>query len=61
MPIQFEDLTLFSLSELEDKLSVKRKTLLAYIREGKLKARKIGREQFVTEQNFLDFLEAKES
>ena len=59
MPIQIEGQTIYSLTELEKTLSVSKKTLRTYIREGKLKARKVGREQFVTEKSLVDFLEAR--
>ena len=61
LPVQIEDLTVYSLSELESELGVTRKTLRTYIREGKIKARKLGREQFVTKQSLVEFLEAKNS
>ena len=61
MPITIEDQTVYNLTDLESRLHVSKKTLRTYIREGKLKARKIGREQFVTEKNLVDFLEARES
>jgi excisionase family DNA binding protein len=59
VPIQIEGQTIYSLTELEKTLSVSKKTLRTYIREGKLKARKVGREQFVTEKSLVDFLEAR--
>ena len=59
MPIQIEGQTIYSLTELEKTLSVSKKTLRTYIRERKLKARKVGREQFVTEKSLVDFLEAR--
>ena len=59
MPIQIEGQKIYSLTELEKTLSVTKKTLRTYIREGKLRARKVGREQFVTEQSLVNFLEAK--
>lgn len=49
----------YSLKELEDNLKVSNRTLLRYIKSGKLKAVKIGGKYVVSESNYNDFISAK--
>lgn len=50
---------LYSLKELEDNLKVSNRTLLRYIKAGKLKAVKIGGKYVVSESNYSDFISGK--
>lgn len=51
-----ENIKLYTLKELEELLSTSYRTLLNYIKEGKLKAVKIGKSWRVTEENLKAFL-----
>lgn len=51
-----EKLKLYTLAEIEPILGVTRRTLLEYIKSGKLKAVKIGNKWKVSEENLKDFI-----
>lgn len=51
-----EQFKLYTLTELEDILGVTHRTLLDYVKQGKLKARKIGGKWKVTEENLKLFI-----
>jgi len=48
---------LYSVEDLVGMLNISDKTVRAYLREGKIKARKIGLRWFVTEKNLEKFIE----
>lgn len=48
----------YDLDELCEVLKLNKQTLRIYIREGKLKASKVGRKYIITEENLKEFLEA---
>lgn len=54
-----DTLKLYTLQELEGLLEVTTRTLLQYIKEGKLKAVKIGGKWKVSESNLQDFINGK--
>lgn len=51
-----EKIKLYSLKEVSEITSVSRKTLWHIVKEGKLKAVKIGREYRISEANLLKFI-----
>jgi len=53
---QVNGISMFSLRDLEDQLPVSYWGIRNYIRDGRLKAVKIGRAYWVSEQNLADFL-----
>lgn len=55
-----ESFKLYTLSELEDILGVTHRTLLEYVKKGKLKARKIGGKWKVSEGNLKLFINGEE-
>ena len=60
MPIQLGDLKLFSLQELSKKLNITTVTLRAYIRQGKLRARKLGTRWYFTEEALREYFDSPE-
>lgn len=56
MPKKIGDITLYTLEELSQKLDVTLVTLRAYLREGKLRGRKIGGRWHVTEESLRAYL-----
>lgn len=54
-----DTIKLYTLQELEGLLEVTTRTLLTYIKEGKLKAVKIGGKWKVSESNLQDFVNGK--
>lgn len=57
MPIQFKDKELYSVKELEKILPITPLTVRAYIRKGKIKGSKIGKNWYVKKQDLEAFLE----
>ena len=57
MPIQFKDKELYSVRELEGILPITPLTIRAYIRKGKIKGKKIGKNWYVKKQDLEAFLE----
>ena len=57
MPIQFKDKELYSIKELELILPITPLTIRAYIRKGKIKGSKIGKNWYVKKQDLEAFLE----
>lgn len=55
-----EQFKLFTLTELEEILGVTHRTLLEYVKQGKLKARKIGGKWKVTEENLKAFINGED-
>lgn len=56
-----EEFKLYTLTELEGILGVTHRTLLEYVKQGKLKARKIGGKWKVTEANLKEFINGAEN
>lgn len=55
MPRKIGSLTLYSIDDLHEKLGVSKMTLRAYLREGRLKGRKLGVQWYVTEEAIKDY------
>src|SRR5690625_4268593 len=55
MPRKIGSLTLYSVDDLHELLGISKMTLRAYLREGKLKGRKMGVQWFVTEEAIRDY------
>ena len=55
MPVVIGDLRLYTLDEIEEKLSVSRRTLWGYIKSGKLTAVKFGSKTYVTEKSLQEY------
>jgi excisionase family DNA binding protein len=47
---------LLTVEDITSRLNVSDQTLRRYIREGKLKARKVGRQYYITKENFIKYL-----
>jgi excisionase family DNA binding protein len=56
MPIQVEDITIYSVKEISDILGITQVTIREYIRQGKLRAKKIAGEWRITGESLRDFL-----
>ncbi len=57
MPIQIGQLRLYDLEELSEKLQINIRSLRKWIREGKIKAKKVGVKYYVTEQSLNEYFE----
>ncbi|MGM0505592.1 MAG: helix-turn-helix domain-containing protein, partial [Bacteroidota bacterium] len=57
MPRNVGDLTLYSIDDLHELLGVSKVTLRMYLREGKLRGRKLGVKWFVTEEALRDYFD----
>jgi excisionase family DNA binding protein len=55
MPRKIGSLTLYSIDDLHEKLGVSKMTLRAYLREGRLKGRKLGVQWYVTEDAIKEY------
>lgn len=53
---EIQGIKFFTTLELASKLQVTPQTVREYIKQGKLKAQKVGRSFLVSEKNLLDFL-----
>lgn len=60
MPKEIGDLTLYSVSELAETLDVQEKTIRRYLRDGKLRGRKMARRWYVTEEALRDYFQQPE-
>jgi excisionase family DNA binding protein len=60
MPKKIGDLTLYSVDDLHELLGLSKMTLRAYLRDGKLKGRKLGVQWFVTEEAVRAYFEESE-
>ena len=56
MPIEIADVKLYSVDELSEALKVTSFSIRGYIRDGKIKAQKIGGRWYVAEENLHRFL-----
>jgi len=55
MPRKIGSLTLYSVDDLHEMLGVSKMTLRAYLREGRLKGRKLGVQWYVTEDSIREY------
>jgi excisionase family DNA binding protein len=58
VPVKLGDLTLYTLKELSKKLNITTVTLRAYIKEGRLKGRKMGTRWYISEDALREYFEA---
>ena len=58
MPIEMNDKKLYTLLEVSKLLEVTHLTIRNYIKKGKLKAQKIGKSFFISEDSLIEFLQA---
>jgi len=54
MPIKIKDIEFYDLEETSERMNLTVKVLRRWIREGKLKAKKVGIKYYVTEEQMLD-------
>lgn len=57
MPKQLGNLTLFSVDDLHEQLGLSKMTIRAYLREGKIRARKLGVQWYVTEEALREYFD----
>lgn len=57
MPKKIGSLTLYSVDDLHEMLGISKLTLRAYLREGKIRARKLGVSWYVTEEAIREYFE----
>lgn len=55
MPKQVGNLTLYSVDDLHEQLGLSKMTIRAYLREGKIRARKLGVKWYVTEEALREY------
>ena len=60
MPKKIGSLTLYSVDDLHELLGISKMTLRAYLREGRLKGRKLGVQWYVTEDAIRDYFNVEE-
>ncbi len=60
MPRRIGNLTLYSIDDLHEILGISKMTLRAYLREGKLRGRKMGGKWFVTEESLRSYFDDPE-
>jgi len=60
MPKKIGGLTLYSVDDLHKQLGLSKLTIRAYLREGRLKGRKLGVQWFVTEEAIREYFEQPE-
>lgn len=58
MPKKIGDLTLYSVDDLHELLGISKLTLRTYLREGKIRARKLGVSWYVTEDAIREYFDA---
>ena len=58
MPIQVEDITVYNVKEISELLGITQVTIREYIRQGRLRAKKIAGEWRITGDALRDFLSA---
>lgn len=61
MPKEIGSLTLYSVDDLHETLGLSKMTIRAYLREGKLRGRKLGVQWYVTEDALREYFEAPAS
>ena len=60
MPVKIGDLELYTVDELSELMEVQERTIRKYLREGKLKGRKLARKWYVTEESLHAYFEQPE-
>jgi len=55
MPVVIGDLRLYTLDEIQDKLSISRRTLFTYIKTGRLRAQRFGSVTYVSEEALKEY------
>jgi len=60
MPIEVGDLKLYDVKELADLLSIQERTIRKLLREGRLKARKLARKWYVSEDSLKEYFSQEE-
>ncbi|TVR15131.1 MAG: DNA-binding protein [Balneolaceae bacterium] len=60
MPKKIGSLTLYSVDDLHELLGISKMTLRAYLREGRLKGRKLGVQWYVTEESIRNYFAEEE-
>lgn len=55
MPRKIGSLTLYSIDDLHERLGISKMTLRAYLREGRIRGRKLGVQWFVTEEAIREY------
>ena len=61
MPKKIGNLTLYSVDDLHDILGISKLTLRTYLREGKIRARKLGLNWYVTEDAIKEYFDAPQA
>jgi excisionase family DNA binding protein len=57
MPTIIENIKFYRIPEVAETLQVTPQTVRAYIKQGKIKAKRIGRYILITERNLMEFLQ----
>jgi len=60
MPKNIGDLKLYSVEELSELLEIQETTIRRYLRDGRLKGRKLARRWYVSEESLADYFRAEE-
>ena len=55
MPVVIGDLRLYTLDEIQEKLSISRRTLFTYIKTGRLRAQRFGSVTYVSEEALKEY------
>lgn len=55
MPIQVGDMKLYDVEELSEMLSIQPVTVRKYLREGKIRAKKLAKRWYVTEESLKEY------
>jgi len=58
MPIKLEDITVYNVKELSELIGISQMTIREYIKQGKLRAKKVANEWRITGDALRDFLSA---
>lgn len=58
MPTQIENIKFYTVQEIAQALEVTPQTVRAYIKQGKIRAQRIGRPLLITESSLKEFLQA---
>ncbi|MDZ7772750.1 MAG: helix-turn-helix domain-containing protein [Balneolaceae bacterium] len=61
MPKQVGNLTLYSVDDLHERLDLSKMTIRAYLREGRIRGRKLGVQWYVTEEALRDYFDGPAS
>lgn len=61
MPKKIGNLTLYSVDDLHEKLGLSKMTIRAYLREGRIRARKLGVQWYVTEEALWEYFNEPDS